>query len=204
LAFLFFAVPIGEVFIPYLQAFTAFCAVKALQLSGVPVLAEGRLLETPAGRWIVAEECAGVRHFIAFVLLGCLYAHVMYQSWSRRLHFIALACLMPVIANGLRVYGILMIAYFIDREMADAVHHNGFLFFGAAMVVFFSLGLLWRRPADHGTVEGRQWSHVADAGEEQPGSRLSSSRAVVLTAVSSVVLLAFAPLVAQILSSRTL
>jgi exosortase A len=204
LAFLFFAVPVGEFLIPYLQDVTVFCTVKALQLSGVPVLAEGRLLETPAGRWIVAEECAGIRHFIASAVLGCLYAHVMYRSWARRLYCIVLACLMPVVANGLRVYGILIIAYFIDRNLADAIHHNGFLFFWAAMLVLFSLGLLWQEPVTHGSAAGRQWLHASRVGEANQGSRPYSLRAVVLTAVSSVVLLALAPLTGQLLSSRIL
>ena len=74
LAFLIFAVPMGEELIPYMMDFTADFTVSALQFTGIPVYHEGTFFEIPSGRWSVVEGCSGVRYLIASVTLGCLYA----------------------------------------------------------------------------------------------------------------------------------
>jgi len=53
LAFLFFAVPFGEVFVPTLIDWTADFTVAALTATGIPVFREERtsLFRAAAGRW---------------------------------------------------------------------------------------------------------------------------------------------------------
>src|SRR5215467_10013051 len=65
LAFLFFAVPFGEIFIPQLQDFCAWFAMQMLDLAGIPVLREGRFIFVPFGKWEVAEACSGIRYLTA-------------------------------------------------------------------------------------------------------------------------------------------
>jgi len=55
LAFLFFAVPIGEFMLPQLMNWTADFAVLALRLTGIPVYREGLRLVIPSGTWSVVE-----------------------------------------------------------------------------------------------------------------------------------------------------
>ena len=91
LGFFWFGVPIGEFLVSPLQDFTAFFAVKGLELSGVPVILEGRVLSVPGGTWRVAEACSGVRYLIATLVIGCLYGSLAYRSWGRRVGFIAVS-----------------------------------------------------------------------------------------------------------------
>ena len=51
LAFLFFAVPIGEFLMPWFMEMTADFTVAALRLSGIPVLREGLQFVIPSGNW---------------------------------------------------------------------------------------------------------------------------------------------------------
>ncbi len=69
LAFLMFAVPIGESLIPKLQDFSAWFAVKMLDLSKVPVLLEGRSYESQQGQ--------AVKLFAAYYAPGRLDAKVV-------------------------------------------------------------------------------------------------------------------------------
>jgi exosortase A len=167
LAYLFFAVPFGEALIPPLQDFTAAFAVKSLQLSGVPVYWEGRYLSIPSGNFLVAEACSGLRYLIASVALGTLYAYLNYYSYWRRAVFIAASIIVPIIANGIRAYTIIMLAYLSDMKLATGVDHiiYGWIFFGVVMLLLFWMGSFWResdRPSSGSSLPRQPTSTKAD------------------------------------------
>jgi len=146
LTYLFFAVPFGEFLVPSLQDLTASITVYALQWVGIPVYLEGRYLAIPSGNFQVAEACSGIRYLIASIALGTLYAYIMYRSNRRRLLFIAFAILLPLIANGIRAFGIVMLAHLSDYKLATGFDHiiYGWLFFGIVMAALFWVGGLFR------------------------------------------------------------
>ena len=146
LLFLLFAVPFGEVFVPPLINFTADFTVAAVRATGIPVLRNGTMFELPTGNWSVVEACSGVRYLISSITLGCLYAYLSYRSTARRVLFIALSVVVPVIANGLRAYMIVMIGHTSDMALATGVDHliYGWLFFGLVMFIMFWIGSYWR------------------------------------------------------------
>ncbi|MFO7580367.1 MAG: exosortase A [Nitrosomonas halophila] len=149
LTYLLFAVPFGEALIPSLIDFTADFTVGALQLTGIPVYREGNFFSIPSGNWSVVEACSGVRYLIASVTLGTLYAYLTYHSLTRRLVFIGLSIIVPIIANGLRAYMIVMIGHLSDMQLAVGVDHliYGWIFFGLVMLLLFWIGAFWRE--DH-------------------------------------------------------
>ncbi|MHB1246443.1 MAG: exosortase A [Sulfuriferula sp.] len=146
LAFLLLAVPMGEALIPHLMVFTANFTVKALQLTGMPVYQEGTFFTTPTGQWSVVEGCSGLRYLIASFTLGTLYAYLTYRSSTRRILFAIAAIIVPVIANGLRAYMIVMIAVLSDMKLALGFDHliYGWVFFGVVMLLLFWIGGFWR------------------------------------------------------------
>lgn len=146
LGFLFFAVPMGEFLIPYMMDFTADFTVTALQLTGIPVYREGTFFTIPSGQWSVVEGCSGLRYLIASFTLGCLYAYLTYRSTRRRIIFTILSVIVPIIANGLRAYMIVMIAHLSDMKLALGVDHYiyGWAFFGLVMLLLFWIGSFWR------------------------------------------------------------
>ncbi|PCI70155.1 MAG: exosortase A [Piscirickettsiaceae bacterium] len=148
LAYLFFAVPFGEQLIPVMIDVTAEFTVWAIQLTGIPVYQEGRFLTLPTGNWEVAEACSGVRYIIASFALGSIFAYLNYQSFSKRFVFIILSLLVPILANGLRAFGIVMIGHFSDMALATGVDHliYGWLFFGLVMFLLFWAGMYWADP----------------------------------------------------------
>lgn len=152
LLFLLFAVPFGEVFVDPLIQFTADFTVAAVRASGIPVLRTGTRFELPTGLWSVVEACSGVRYLISSVTLGSLYAYLTYRSPVRRAAFVALSVVVPILANGLRAYMIVMIGHTSNMELATGVDHlvYGWLFFGLVMFIMFWIGSYWReepRPA---------------------------------------------------------
>lgn len=146
LAYLLLAVPFGEALIPPLIDFTADFTVKALQLTGIPVYREGSFFSIPSGNWSVVEACSGLRYLIASFTLGTLYAYMTYRSLRRRLVFIALSLIVPIIANGIRAYLIVMTGHLSDMSLAVGVDHliYGWIFFGFVMLLLFWIGSFWR------------------------------------------------------------
>lgn len=146
LAYLLLAVPFGEVFIPPLIDFTAGFTVLLLQLSGIPVYHDHNFISLPSGNWAVVEACSGLRYLIASVALGVLYSCVNYQRTGKRLSFIAVSVVVPIIANGLRACMVVLIGHWSGMELATGIDHliYGWLFFGLVMLLLFWTGARWR------------------------------------------------------------
>lgn len=183
LSFLLFAVPVGDFLLQPLMAYTADFTVLALQLTGIPVYRDGLFFTIPSGQWSVVEACSGLRYLIASVTLGWLYAYLTYRSIWRRAVFIALSMVVPVVANGLRAYMIVMIAHLSDMKLAIGVDHliYGWVFFGIVMLLLFWIGSFWREQSvEEETGENERPDGAA-------GRPLSLSRIVLATLAAGVV-----------------
>jgi exosortase A len=181
LLFLLFAVPFGEIFVAPLIQFTADFTVAAVRATGIPVLRSGTRFELPTGSWSVVEACSGVRYLISSITLGCLYAYLTYRSMPRRVLFIALSVVVPVIANGLRAYMIVMIGHLSGMALATGVDHliYGWLFFGLVMFIMFWIGSYWREDTGAGAGTLPQ-QRTAQPIHERGGRRIPAMAAGVL------------------------
>jgi exosortase A len=187
LAFLFFAVPVGEFITPQLMTWTADFVVAALRLSGIPVYREGLLFVIPSGSWSVVEACSGLRYLVASLMVGTLFAYLTYRSLTRRLIFVACAFLVPIAANWLRAYLIVMLGHLTDNQLAAGVDHliYGWIFFGVVIGAMLWVGSRWRE--DDVAVERPVRTTLA--GQGASGSRNTSH---VLPGAALVALLAIA------------
>jgi exosortase A len=178
LAFLVFAVPFGEDLVDPLIEFTAVFSVHALRLTGIPVYWEGNLLSLPSGNWAVVEACSGVRYLIASLTLGTLYAYLTYRSLWRRLVFMVLSLVVPIFANGLRAYLIMIIGHVSDMKYAVGVDHliYGWVFFGLVMLLLFWIGNFWREDEP---------SRSVVASDREPGFGSTGDSAIRLTVVAA-------------------
>lgn len=169
LGFLFFAVPFGEFLLPQLMDWTARFTILALRLSGIPVFEEGLRFVIPSGSWSVVEACSGVRYLIASAMVGTLYAYLTFRTLRRRLAFIAVALLVPVVANWVRAYLIVMVGHFSNNRLAVGVDHliYGWVFFGFVMLLMFWIGAKWQEPSvapDSHATTPRPFPTLRDAG----------------------------------------
>ncbi|MBL8335340.1 MAG: exosortase A [Rhodoferax sp.] len=205
LAYLFFGVPTGEFLMPLFMDWTADFTVTALRLSGIPVVREGLNFVIPSGNWSVVEACSGIRYLIASVTVGTLYAHLNYQSTLRRIVFVLVAIAVPVVANWLRAYMIVMIGHLSGNTLAVGVDHliYGWAFFGVVIMIMFLVGGRWAEPelpyrapaAWTGPGAGAQMSLVAVvlmalAGSIAVASPLAAKRLIEASARSGAVALA--------------
>jgi exosortase A len=158
IAYLYLAVPFGLSVIPLLQDITAQIVVRLLRLTGVPVFLDGYHIEIPDGSFLIAEACSGVRYLIVCIALGILAAYLFFHSWKRRLLFVGLSVTVPIVANGIRAYGIVMIAHLSHYTLAVDVDHvvYGFIFLSLVTLCLLGFGALLRDRTRHPDLPDRR------------------------------------------------
>lgn len=146
LLYLMFLVPFGAFATPALQNVTAWMMDVGLGLLRIPHYRDGLIVETAQGAFHVAEACAGLRFIIAALAFGALYAVVMYRSPWRRMAVMVLAVVVPVLANGARTIGIVVLASYLGSAQAAAADHviYGWGFFAAVILLLIIAGLPFR------------------------------------------------------------
>ena len=154
IGFLFFMVPFGEFLFPTMMDWTTHFIIWAVRASGVPVYAEGYNLVIPSGRWQVVEGCSGVRYLMASVVVGSLYAYLNYRSTQKRLIFVAASIVVPIFANWLRAYGIVMLGHLSNNKLAAGADHlvYGWVFFGIIIMILFWIGSRWQEAEEEAPV----------------------------------------------------
>ncbi|MGX7952658.1 exosortase A [Tsuneonella sp. HG249] len=137
-------VPFGDELIPLLQQVTARIAVAMTHASGIPAVVDGLYIDTPGGKFVVAEECSGVKFLVAMTALSILVAWTGFTSWKKRVALVAGAGLVSILANGVRAWGTIFAAQYVGEERAGGLDHivYGWVFF--AIVMAAVLAVSWR------------------------------------------------------------
>lgn len=145
LCYALFLVPFGDFLEPPLQAITVWITMHLLHLVGVAATVDGVLITAGDKYFEVAEACSGSKFVIAMVAYGVLVANLCYRTWPRRLGFLAMAIVVPVLANGLRAFGTIYAAVLTSVEQATGYDHIvfGWVFFGAVMAAVLAIGWKW-------------------------------------------------------------
>lgn len=144
LAYAFFLVPVGEELVPPLQIITADISMALLSFVGIPAHIEGVFISTPTGLFRVAEACSGVKFLIAMIAYGVLVGNVCFKTWPRRIAFLGVAIIVPILANGVRAFGTIYIAHYYGLDFAAGFDHifYGWIFFALALLLVMAIG--WR------------------------------------------------------------
>ncbi len=145
LFFAFFLVPIGDELVPILQTFTAEMCMILLAWVGIPAYIDGIFISTPTGYFKVAEACSGIEFLIAMIAYGALVSNICFKSWKRRILFMLLCIVTPVVANGIRAWGTIYIAHHTGIEFAAGFDHifYGWIFFALVLVLVMAVGWRW-------------------------------------------------------------
>ena len=162
MAYLLFLVPFGDELIPVLQTVTARIVMIMLGLAQVRAQLDGVFISTDFGYFKVAEACSGVKFLIAMTAYGTLVANVCFRGVARRVAFMALALAVPILANGLRAWGTIVIARERGIQFASGFDHvfYGWIFFAVVMVLVMLAG--WRffdRAIDDRMVDAQAIAH---------------------------------------------
>lgn len=182
--FLFFLVPMGEYLVVPLQHFTSQFISVGLTLFGIVHHTDGNFISLSNGIFEVAEACAGLRFLVATIAMGVLFVHLNYRKWHKIVLYLAASLIIPVIANGFRALGIVLVAHWSDNRIAHGVDHIVYGW-GFLVVILLTLMMIGMRYADPIRAQERGEAVVA------PATGLS---AFLLTALLSLAAISFAPM----------
>lgn len=143
----------------------------------------------PTGAWSVVDACSGVRYLIASVMVGTIYAAVAYRTPKRRVLFIAASIVVPIVANWLRAYMIVMLAHLTNNNLAVGVDHiiYGWVFFGLVMMLLFWVASFWQESDEPHVAAGKSRRlEISD-------STRTNLRGLVAAVSATIVLSAFWP-----------
>jgi exosortase A len=121
--YLIFMVPTGEYLIVPMQHFAAQFVDVSLTLLNIPHFSQGTMFELTNGRFEIAEACAGLRFLIATVTLAVLFSYMMFRKPIKIALFLLASVAVPLVGNGLRCVGIILLAHFTNNEFGAGADH---------------------------------------------------------------------------------
>ena len=144
--FLLFLVPTGEYLTGPMQRFATQFVDVGLNIFGIPHYTEGTVIELTNGRFEIAEACAGLRFLIATVTLGVLFSYLVYQRIYKVVLFLFASAIIPLVGNGLRCLGIILLAHFTNNALGVGADHiiYGWGFNVAILLAVIFVGSMFR------------------------------------------------------------
>lgn len=141
-AYLYFAVPVWNVGNEILQSFTVMAVQLLLQVTSVPAYVSGNMVYIPSGTFEIAGGCSGLHYFIVALALAALFGEIHRDSTKVRVYLLALAAVLAVLSNWIRVYSIILAGHLTGMQhyLVRVDHYYfGWVMFAVTMVVFFVL-----------------------------------------------------------------
>lgn len=194
LGYLYFAVPLGDLLAPVLRDVTALLSVKLLSALGATATLDGFLIRLPTADYRVAEACGGLRFFLVGLAASVLAAGLFLYSWPRRVMFLALAVVVPIIGNAMRATGLILLAEHDMLGPNSVLAHltYGFGFIWLMMAALLALAFLLRdRLPDH--ARGRELRSKPEASTRSRLAPVAAAALAVAVAIAPRVYLSAEP-----------
>jgi exosortase len=159
----FLALPLWESGIPLLRPLTTLASGNLARLAGVPAVIDGDFIHIMAGSFLVADGCAGINYLVAGLVIGAIYAHVLASGWRAQAVIVAVAGVIAILGNWLRVAALILVGHRTGMESRLIEEHSAFgwgVFAVSLVPFFFAAHFISRRrpgsPADDPQLDGTE------------------------------------------------
>lgn len=125
LALLVFLVPSGSALLTPLKSLTVGFARAGAALLALPFSNDGFAIHIGAQRYVVIDDCAGLPYLLTGLFIGLTLALLIYRSWRKIASLTLLGGAAGILANGLRVIGIVLYDGLTGSEL-DLSQHRYF------------------------------------------------------------------------------
>ncbi|HEX6721298.1 MAG TPA: EpsI family protein, partial [Burkholderiaceae bacterium] len=142
----YFTVPVWDSLNALLQWLSAFAVRGVLSLIGLPVYFDGLHFQIPAGVFEIAGGCSGLHFFIVGVAIAVFYGELHRDRFATRLKLVALAIVMALLTNWLRIAIIIVAGHLTDMRhyLVSGEHYTfGWVMFAVAMAIYFLIVRRW-------------------------------------------------------------
>jgi len=141
IAYLYFAIPLWEQLLPFLQSLTTTVAEAVLGLMGVPTQVEGHHVTIPSGHFSIVEGCSGKRYLMISLAFAALAGAIERLRWRRMLALLSIAAGLAMVTNWLRVVTIIYAGHVTEMQSYLVAHEHRS--FGYALFIPLLLAILW-------------------------------------------------------------
>ena len=138
----FVASPLWWLLNSTLQEVTAAATTWLVRAFEIPVYREGNYLTIAYGRFEVAEVCSGLRYLLASISLAGFFAYLNIPSIKRSAVMLCASVVAAVIANWIRVSGIVVLGHVSEMQHPMINKHDtfGWVVFCLAMIPLVMFG----------------------------------------------------------------
>jgi exosortase A len=196
---LVFASPVWDDMSPIFQVITV--AVNGFLLDIVDIPAEIRELyiTIPAGTFQVAGGCSGVRYLMVGLFLAPFYGFLYFPGYRRTLILLATAAFLSMLANWIRVFGIIVIGHITDMQSSIIEDHEAFGWLTFVVICLIPLFLIARRlePAESNPTPLKK---LVDESQQMQSDGLNARGGMTTIALASLIV----ALIPGILYSQTI
>lgn len=133
---LIFAVPVWDDLSPLLQHITVFFNNIFLQLAGIQATIKEFYIMLEVGTFLVEDGCSGVRYLMVALFLASFYGQLHYRSYRATVQLVLISALLSMLANWVRVFGIIAAGHYTNMETSLVEDHE---LFGWVVFVIFTL-----------------------------------------------------------------
>lgn len=191
--------------LPLLHQMTVVAVQQMLTVTGITAFFDGASVTITAGEFIIEDGCSGMNYFIVGTTIAAVYAYLGPRSWRLAAVSLFFGILLSIVANWVRVYGIILIGYFTDMQSSIVHNHDtfGWFIFAGAMVIFYLLmNRLFPDEMFHKPNSGDS-KEVIEGGDLTPHKMQLVSMPLLTVLLSLVVALQIGPLSAWLVTSNT-
>lgn len=136
LSLLLFTIPVWSELVPYLVDLSAKVVGVLVKMSRLTALIDGNSIFLPVGTIFIADGCSGIRYFTIAVLMGYIIVLLNNFSLKKAVVTLAIAAMLGLIANWLRIYLLVLIGYHTEMRSSLMQDHEtfGWILFSAIML----------------------------------------------------------------------
>lgn len=166
---LLFAVPFWDDFSTALQHITVFFNDIFLRLADIEATISEFFIVLEVGTFLVEGGCSGVRYLMVALFLGSFYGQLYYHSATRTALLMIIAGMLSMLANWIRVFGIIAAGHYSEMETSLVDDHELFGWIVFLLVTLVPLFFVAARLEPKAS---------ADTATTEPGRPVSSVRAL--------------------------
>lgn len=149
---LVFGVPIWDDLSPLLQHITVFFNNIFLQIADIDATIKEFYIILEVGAFVVENGCSGVRYLMVGLFLASFYGQLHYRSYTPTILLVVIAALLSMLANWIRVFGIIAAGHYTNMETSLVGDHELFgwvIFIIFTLVPLFYISARLERPSKH-------------------------------------------------------
>lgn len=136
---IYFAAPIWDELSPLLQQITVWVNQWLLGIFDIPAIIKEFYITIPSGVFYVADGCSGVRYLMVGLFLAAFSGLLFFNSLPRTIVLIVIAAFLSMLANWIRVFGIIYAGHHSQMQSSLVKDHEmfGWVVFVLIMLVPF-------------------------------------------------------------------